>query len=66
MYGSCSRVPTKRGPLEKGMTNHFSILALRTMKSMKRQKYKTLKDELSRSIGPQYAARSDAIKKNIA
>ena len=66
MYGSCSRVPTKCGPLEKGMTNHFSILALRTMKSMKRQKDKTLKDELLRSIGPKYAARSDVIKSNIA
>ena len=28
--GSWWRVLTKRGPLEKGMTNHFSILALRT------------------------------------
>ena len=48
------------------MTNHFSILALRTMKIMKRQKDKTLKDELLRSIGPKYAARSDVIKSNIA
>ena len=28
--GSWWRVLTKRGPLEKGMANHFSILALRT------------------------------------
>ena len=28
--GSWWRVLTKRGPLEKGMENHFSILALRT------------------------------------
>ena len=37
-------------PLEKGMANHFSILALRThvkvkVNSMKRQKDITLKDE---------------------
>ena len=30
MGGSWWRVLTKRGPLEKGMANHFSILALRT------------------------------------
>ena len=28
--GSWWQVPTKHGPLEKGMANHFSILALRT------------------------------------
>ena len=33
------------------MANHFSILALR----MKRQKDRTLKDELLRSVGVQYA-----------
>ena len=51
------RVLTKHGPLEKGMANHFSILALRTnpMNSMKRQKDRTLKDELPRSVGVQYA-----------
>ena len=36
------------------------------MNSMKRQKDRTLKDELLRSIGPKYAARSDVIKSNIA
>ena len=48
---------TKRGPLEKGMANHFSsILALRNpMNHMKRQKDRTLKDELPRSVGAQYA-----------
>ena len=50
--GSWPRVPTKCGPLEKGMTRHFSILALRIVNSMKRQKDKTLKDELPRSVGP--------------
>ena len=30
MDGSWWRVLTKHGPLEKGMANHFSILALRT------------------------------------
>ena len=37
------------------MSNHFSILALRTPLSMKRQKDRTLKDELPRSVGAQYA-----------
>ena len=47
---------TKRGPLEKGMANHFSILALRhPMNNMKRQKDMTLKDELPRSVGAQCA-----------
>ena len=37
------------------MANHFSILALRTpMNSMKKQKDRTLKDELPRSVGAQY------------
>ena len=55
MDGSWWRVLTKRGPLEKGMANHFSILALRTpINSMQRQKDRTLKDELPRSIGAQY------------
>ena len=46
---------TECGPLEKGMANHFSILALRIQNSMKRQKDGTLKDELPRSVGAQYA-----------
>ena len=33
----------------------FSILALRTPNSMKPQKDRTLKDELPRSVGAQYA-----------
>ena len=37
------------------MVNHFSILALRTMISMKRQKDMTLKDKLARWVGAQYA-----------
>ena len=45
------RVLTKCGPLEKGMENHFSIPASR----MKRQKDTTLKGELPRSVGVQYA-----------
>ena len=51
MGGSWWRVLTECGPLEKGMANHFSILALR----MKRQKDRTLKHELLRSVGVQYA-----------
>ena len=54
MDGSWWRVLTKCGPLEKGMANHCSILALRT-NGMKRQKDRTLKDELPRSVGAQYA-----------
>ena len=50
------KVLTKHGPLEKGMTNHFSILALRTpINSMKRQNDRILKEELPRSVGAQYA-----------
>ena len=38
------------------MANHFSILALRTLiNSMKMQKDRTLKDELPRLVGAQYA-----------
>ena len=38
------------------MANHFSILALRTpMNGMKKQKDRTLKDELPRLVGAQYA-----------
>ena len=55
MNRSWWRVLTKRGPLEKGMANHFSILAVRTINSKKRKKDKTVEDELSRSVGAQYA-----------
>ena len=56
MGGSWWRDLTECGPLEKGIANHFSILALRTpLNSMKRQKDRTLKDELPRSVGAQYA-----------
>ena len=48
--GSWWRVLTKCGPLEKGMENHF-------MNSIKGQKDGTLKDELPRSVGAQYASR---------
>ena len=39
------------------MANHFNILALikNPMNSTKRQKDRTLRDELSRSVGAQYA-----------
>ena len=47
---------TECGPLEKRMTNHFSILALKNpMNSMKRQKDRTLKDERPTLIDTQYA-----------
>ena len=38
---------------EKGIANHFSILE-NPMKNIKRQKDRTLKDELPRSVGAQY------------
>ena len=38
------RVLTKRGPLEKGMANHFSILALRTSWTIWKGKKKKKKD----------------------
>ena len=53
MDGSWWRVLAKRGPLAKGMANHFSILE-NPMNSMKRQKYRTLEDELLRLVGAQY------------
>ena len=37
------------------MANHFSTLALRTPYIMKRQIDRTLKEELPRSVGAQYA-----------
>ena len=46
---------TECGPLEKGIANHVSILALRTPCSDQYEKAKrTLKDELPRSVGTQY------------
>ena len=53
--GSWWRGLTECGPLEKGMANHFSILALRTPGTvLKRQKDRTLRDELPRLVGAQY------------
>ena len=54
------RVLTKRGPLEKGMANHFSTVALRTPWTVwKGKNDTTLKDELPRLIGAQYATGED-------
>ena len=55
MGGSWWRVLTKRGPQEKGMANHFSILALRTPWTVERQKDMALKEELPRLVGAHYA-----------
>ena len=46
---------TKRGPLEKDMANHFSILALRSHEQYEKAKDRALKDELPRSVGAKYA-----------
>ena len=55
--GSWWRVLTKCGPLDKRMADHFSIFALRipSMNRMERKKDRTLKDELPRLVGAQYA-----------
>ena len=53
--GSWWRDLKECGPLEKGMANHFSILAIRTQEQYERQKNKTLKDELPRLVGAQYS-----------
>ena len=56
MGGSWWRDLTECGPLEKGMANHFSILAFENpMNSMKRQNDRILKEKLPRSVGAQYA-----------
>ena len=47
---------TECGPLEKGVANHFSILALKTPWTVwKDRKDRIVKGELPRSIGAQYA-----------
>ena len=49
-------VETKRGPLEEGMANLLSFLALRNPWTVwEDKKDRTLKAELSRSVGAQYA-----------
>ena len=53
MDGSWWKALTKCGPLEKGRANHFSIWELTN--GMKRQKDRTLKDELPRSVSAEYA-----------
>ena len=55
MDGSWWRRLTECGPLEKGMANHFSILALRTHEEYERQNDRILKEELLRLVGAQYA-----------
>ena len=55
MDGSWLRVLTKCGPLEKEMEKSLQHSCLEdSMKSMKRQNDRTLKDELPRSVGAQY------------
>ena len=50
MDSSQWRVLTEHGPLEKGMGNHFSVLALRTHEQYEKEKDRTLKDELARMV----------------
>ena len=54
MDGSQWKLLTKCAPLGKGMANQYSRFE-NPMNSMKRQKDRTLKDELPRSVGAQYA-----------
>ena len=56
MEGSWWKVLTKCAPLEMGMANHFSILALRTHEQYEKTKNRTLKEELPRLVDAQYAA----------
>ena len=46
---------TECGPLEKGMANHQYSCLENPMKSMKKQRDRILRDELSRSVSVQYA-----------
>ena len=41
------------------MANYFSILALRTHEQYEKAKDRTLKDELPKSVGAQYATREE-------
>ena len=47
------RVMTKRGPLEKGMANHF--LPSEPDEQYEKKKDRTQKDEFPRSVSAQYA-----------
>ena len=53
--GSWCRDLTECGPLEKGMANHFSILALRTSWTVWKGKMIGYWKKLPRSLGAQYA-----------
>ena len=55
-WNSLALSMTQRMLTGEGMTNHFSIPAFENlMKTMKRQKDRTLKDELPRLEGAQFA-----------
>ena len=54
MDGSQWKLLTKCAPLGKGMANQYSRFE-NPMNSMKRQKDRTMKDELPRSVGAKYA-----------
>ena len=57
MDGSWWRVLTECGPLEKGMKKPLQYSCLKNpMNTMKRQNDRTLKEELPRLVGAQYAA----------
>ena len=60
MDGSWWRLLTKCAPLERGLTNDFSILALKTPWTVGKGKKIGLKDELPRSVGIQNAMRDQS------
>ena len=53
--GSWWRGLSECGQQDKVMANHFSILAWRTHEQYEKTKDRTLKDELLRLVGAQYA-----------
>ena len=55
MDGSCCRFLTKRGPLEREWQTTSIFCLENSINGMKRQKDVTLKDELPRLVGAQYA-----------
>ena len=64
--GSWWRILMKRGPLEKAMANHFSILASRTPGTQwKCKNDMTLEDEPPRSVSVQYAAEEEWGEKQL-
>ena len=54
-FAFCFGMLTECDLLEKGMANHFTVLALRTLEQYKWQNDRILKQEVPRLVGAQYA-----------